>query len=127
MSHHVRLSSILPFSAYSLLILLYIFPPYIPSFHHVHPPLSLTSTMPYSILPATPADLPDIVAIFHAAFADDPFIRQLMPKVPPHVRQAHDMHYFGREFEMSELKGLCFRKVVDGDGYDRDSGQLGHS
>ena len=81
---------------------------------------AISLTMPYSIVPATPDDLPDIIAIYHAAFADDPFIGQLMPNVPPEVKQAHDMHWYGREFEMSELNGLRFRKVVDGDGYDHD-------
>ena len=78
-------------------------------------------TMQYTILPATPADLPDIVAVYHAAFANDPFIGQLMPNVPPQAKNAHDMHWYAREFEMSELNGLRFRKLVDGDGYD--SGQ----
>ena len=73
--------------------------------------------MPYTILPATPADLPDIVAIYHAAFANDQFIGQLMPSVPPDVKQAFDTHWYGREFEMSELNGLRFRKVVDQTGY----------
>ena len=73
--------------------------------------------MQYTVLPATPADLPDIIAVFHAAFANDPFVGQLMPNVPPHIRTAHDMHWYSREFEMSELNGLRFRKLVDADGY----------
>ncbi|CAF9935402.1 hypothetical protein IMSHALPRED_010215 [Imshaugia aleurites] len=72
--------------------------------------------MPYRVLPATPADLPDIIAIYHAAFANDPFIGQLTPNVPPSVKQAYDLHWYGREFDLSELNGLRFRKVVDGDG-----------
>lgn len=75
--------------------------------------------MTYRVLPATPADLPDTIAIYHAAFADDPFIGQLMPNVPADFKQAHDLHWYGREFEMNELNGLRFRKVVDVDGYDR--------
>lgn len=75
--------------------------------------------MQYTLLPATPADLPDIIAIYHAAFSTYPFIGQLMPNVPPEVRQAHDMHWYGREFELSELNGLRFRKVVDENGYGR--------
>ncbi len=75
--------------------------------------------MVYKILEATPADLPDIITVYHAAFAADPFIGQLMPNVPPEVKQAHDMHWYGREFELSKLNGLHFRKVVDGDGYVR--------
>ena len=75
-------------------------------------------TMQYTILPATPADLPDIIAVFHAAFANDPFIGQLMPDVPPQIKRAYDMHWYSREFDMSELNGLRFRKVVDEDGYD---------
>lgn len=78
---------------------------------------SATLTMAYTILQATPADLPDIIAIYHAAFANDPFIGQLMVNVPSEVKQAHDMHWYGREFEMCELNGLRFRKVVDGNGY----------
>ena len=74
--------------------------------------------MSYRILPATPADLPDIIAIYHAAFVEDPFIGQLMPNVPPALKQAHDMHRYGRDCEMSDLNGLRFRKVVDEDGYD---------
>lgn len=72
--------------------------------------------MPYTILPATPADLPDITAIHQAAFADDPFIGQLMPNVLPEFKRSHDMHFFEREFEMSRLNGLRFRKAVDGEG-----------
>lgn len=72
--------------------------------------------MSYTILPATPADLPDIAAILDAAFAGDPFIGQLMPNVPPEIKQAYDMHCHGREFEMSEFNGLRFRKVVDENG-----------
>ena len=72
--------------------------------------------MAYTVLPATPADLPDIIAIHHAAFADDPFIGLLMPNVLPEVKQSHDMHYFGRQFDMSRLNGLRFRKAVDGEG-----------
>ncbi len=75
--------------------------------------------MVYKILEATPADLPDIITVYHAAFAADPFIGQLMPNVPPEVKQAHDMHWYGREFKLSKLNGLQFRKVVDGDGYVR--------
>ena len=74
--------------------------------------------MPYTISPATPADLPDIIAIYHAAFANDPFVGQIMANVPLQVKQAHDMHWYGREFEMGQLNGLRFRKVVDGDGYN---------
>ena len=73
--------------------------------------------MAYTILPATPADLPDIVAVQHAAFADDAFIGQLMPNVSPEARQSHDMHFFVRQFEMSKLNGMRFRKAVDGEGY----------
>ena len=73
--------------------------------------------MSYTILPASPADLPDIVAVFGAAFAGDPFIGQVMPNVPPEVKHAYDMHYHGREFEMSEFNGLRFKKVVDEEGY----------
>ena len=72
--------------------------------------------MAYTILPATPADLPDIVAIHHAAFADDPFIGQLMPDVSPELKRSHDMHFFTRQFEMSGFNGLRFRKAVDGEG-----------
>lgn len=83
--------------------------------------------MPYIILPAIPADLPDIIAIYHAAFKDDPFVGQLMPNVPPEVKQAYDMHWYGREFEMSELNGLRLRKVVDGEGYDCCPRQIRYS
>ena len=72
--------------------------------------------MVYTILPATPADLPDIIAVQHAAFADDAFIGQLMPNVSPEARQSHHMHFFARQFEMSRLNGLRFRKAVDGQG-----------
>lgn len=81
-------------------------------------PSTILLNMPYTISPATRADLPDIIAIYHAAFADDPFIGQIMSNVPPQVKQAYDMHWYGREFEMSQLNGLRFRKVVDGDGYN---------
>lgn len=80
--------------------------------------------MVYTLLPATPADLSDIIAIYHAAFATDPFIGQLMPNVPPEVRQNHDMHWYGREFELSELNGLRFRKVVDENGCSRSLSRL---
>ena len=86
--------------------------------------------MVYRVLPATPSDLPDIIAVYHAAFAADPFIGQLMLNVPPEVKQAHDMHWYGREFELSRLNGLQFRKVVDGDGCvrrPRRSRQLGRA
>lgn len=72
--------------------------------------------MTYTVQPATPADLPDIVEIHDAAFATDPFIGQLMPNVPPEVKRAHDIHYYRRELDMSELNGTRFRKVVGGDG-----------
>lgn len=72
--------------------------------------------MAYTILPATPTDLPDIVAVHHAAFADDAFIGQLMPDVSLEDKQSHDMHFFARQFEMSRLNGLRFRKAVDGEG-----------
>ena len=80
--------------------------------------------MPYKTLPATRADLPEIIAIYHAAFADDPFIGQLTPNVPPDVKQAYDMHWYGREFDLSELNGLRLRKVVDGDGYRHSSRRI---
>ena len=72
--------------------------------------------MTYRLLPATPADLPDIIDIYHAAFQNDHFIGQMMPHVPRDIKRAYDMHYYGREFEMSALNGLRFRKVVDQDG-----------
>lgn len=72
--------------------------------------------MAYRILPATPADLPDIIAVHHAAFADDPFMSQLKPNVVPELKQRHDMHFFLRQFEMSRLNGMRFRKAVDEDG-----------
>ena len=72
--------------------------------------------MAYTILPATPADLPEIVACHQATFADDPFIGLLMPNVLPEVKQSHDMHYFGRQFEMSRFNGMKHRKAVDGEG-----------
>lgn len=74
--------------------------------------------MSYNILPVTPADLPDIVAVFHAAFKDDPHVGQLMPNVLPEVKQAHDMHYWQYQLNMSEYNGMIFRKLVDEDGYD---------
>ena len=74
-------------------------------------------TMAYTILPATPADLPDIVSVHDAAFADDPFIGQLMPNVSPEVKQSHDMYFFTRQFEMSRLNGQRLTKAVDGNGY----------
>lgn len=85
--------------------------------------MSLEKVMVYRILPATPADLPDVIAIFHAAFAADPFVGQLMTNVPPEVKLTYDMHWYGHEFEMSELNGLQLRKIVDGDGYDDSLGQ----
>ena len=72
--------------------------------------------MAYKILPATPADLPDIIAVHHAAFADDPFIGQLTADVLPEAKQAHDMRFFARQFEMARLNGLRFRKAVDAEG-----------
>ena len=74
--------------------------------------------MSYTVLTATQDDLIAIIAVYHAAFADDPFIGQIMPNVAPEVKQAYDIHRFRREIEMSELNGLKLKKVVDGDGYD---------
>ena len=74
--------------------------------------------MPYTIQPASPADLPDIVAIYHDAFVDDLFIGQLMPNVPLEIKKAYNVHTYSRQFEMNELNGVIFRKVVDADGYN---------
>ena len=81
--------------------------------------------MAYKILPATPADLPDIIAVHHAAFADDPFIGQLTANVSPEVQQAHDMRFFARQFEMSRLNGLRFRKAVDAEGCEPSHATVG--
>ena len=81
--------------------------------------LLATLIMPYNMLPVTPADLPDIIPVYQAAFKDDPFIGQLMPNVLPEVKQAYDMHYWENQLRMSEYNGMRFRKLVDEDGYDR--------
>ena len=72
--------------------------------------------MSFTILPATTADLPDIAVIYGTAFKDDRIIGQLMPNVPLEVKQAYDLEWYRREFEMSTLNGLKFYKAVDVSG-----------
>lgn len=72
--------------------------------------------MAYKLLPATIADIPDIVTVYDAAFKDDPFVGQIMPKVNPAAKREYDEAYYTNEFEMGLLNGLRFFKAVDGDG-----------
>ena len=74
--------------------------------------------MSYNILPVTPTDLPDIAAICHAAFEDDPIVGHLMSNVSPEVKQAHDMHYWENQLRMSEYNGMRLRKLANEDGSD---------
>ena len=69
--------------------------------------------MSYTIHPATLADLPDIVAIWDAAFKNDRIIGQLMPNVPLDLKRAYDIEWYRRMFDMSHLNGLRFFKAVD--------------
>lgn len=73
--------------------------------------------MAYTILPVTTNDLPDIVAIHEAAFVDDPIFGQIMANVSPEAKLAHDLHWYEREFGISELNGLRWKKLIDGNGY----------
>lgn len=73
----------------------------------------LKQNMPLTILPATPTDLPDIVAIYDAAFKNDRIIGNLMPDVPPAIKEAYDLEWYRREFTMAELTGCKFSKAVE--------------
>ncbi|MCJ1459924.1 hypothetical protein MMC28_010303 [Mycoblastus sanguinarius] len=72
--------------------------------------------MTFKILPAAPADVPQIVTIGHDAFLSEPLVSQLMANVPPDMKRAYDMRYYAREFEMASLNGLRLSKVVDETG-----------
>ncbi len=72
--------------------------------------------MSYTILPASTADLSEIVTIYNAAFKEDRIIGNLMAAVPLEVKKAYDIAWYRREFDMSKLNGLRFYKAVDQHG-----------
>lgn len=68
-------------------------------------------------MPAQPSDVPDITAIFLDAFKDDDMLSSTWANVNPEVNQAYHTRRFSRNFEMLELDGVKFSKVVeDGTG-----------
>lgn len=73
--------------------------------------------MVYMNLPATANNLPDIVAIYDAAVANDPLFGQIMPNVSPETKLAHDPHWYERELGISKLNGRRWKKLIDGNGY----------
>lgn len=72
--------------------------------------------MSFVILPASVADLAEIIVIYHAAFKQDRIIGNLMPNVPLDEKKAHDHEWYKRSFDTSHLNGMRFYKAVDETG-----------
>ena len=69
--------------------------------------------MPFQLLPADLTDLPDLVAVFQAAFRDDPIIYHLMRDVDPEVKYKYDMGFLGKYIRDGPLTGSRFFKIVE--------------
>ncbi|KAL8668500.1 MAG: hypothetical protein Q9168_006875, partial [Polycauliona sp. 1 TL-2023] len=75
--------------------------------------------MSFQVLPAEPADIPDIVTVHQASWVNDPIIGQLMPDVEPKAKYEYDVDYYTKGFETRALTGSVMHKVVE-----RETGKL---
>lgn len=71
--------------------------------------------MPFELLPADVADVPDIVTAFRAAFQDDPIVGRLMCDVNPKVKYDYDVRFFEKYIRDGAITGSHFSKLVDKD------------
>ena len=81
----------------------------------------MTYKMSYTLASASVSDVPDIVTIFDAAFAADPFIPHFFTQVPQDVRIRYSIARYSQWFEKQELFGMHMWKVVDQQGYLRSN------
>lgn len=58
--------------------------------------------MAYTLLPATKAEIPDLITVYDAAFKDHPFVEQFMPNADPGAKLKCDLAWYGHEFEIGE-------------------------
>jgi hypothetical protein len=63
----------------------------------INPPSSTKS--PYSVVPATREDIPELAACFYAAFANDAIVGQLERDCDPKERTKVTEAWYGRQFD----------------------------
>ena len=69
--------------------------------------------MTFQLLPAQESDVPDLVTIFHLAFADDPITGKLRRHVPMTIRRAEDTAKFSEFFGEKNICGAHVFKAVE--------------
>lgn len=74
----------------------------------------------YDVLPATIEDVPEIVEVFYAAFADDDIMGNTERNVDPAIRTARSAKFHRQNFENAHLNGARYFKAVEkSTGYAR--------
>ena len=71
--------------------------------------------MPFTLLPATVEDAPDIAAIYQAAFADDNIMSYFFPHVPASILLERDINYYRTLIAEGMRYEERVTKVVDDD------------
>ncbi|KAL9597559.1 MAG: hypothetical protein Q9219_005061 [cf. Caloplaca sp. 3 TL-2023] len=69
--------------------------------------------MPFQLLTAERADIPEIAIIHHEAFKDDPIIGRLMCDVEPQLKKEYDIQYYEKSFAQAHLIGNVMHKIID--------------
>lgn len=67
----------------------------------------------YDVLPATIDDVPGIVEVFYAAFADDDVVGNIERNVEPAVREARNANWHRTNLQNSHLTGVHYFKAVE--------------
>ena len=69
--------------------------------------------MTFSVVPAQPSDVEDIVTILLDAFEDDPIIGLMWNTVDPKELHAYHVRRYAKMFETADRDGTHFWKAVD--------------
>lgn len=69
--------------------------------------------MPFTFLPATVDDAPEITSVFHAAFANDDIMSHFYTNVPASVTWERDVKYYQELITEGMKYGERVTKVVD--------------
>ena len=71
--------------------------------------------MPFTFLPATVEDAPDIASVYQAAFADDNIMSYFHPHVPASILLERDINYYRNLIAEGMTYEERVTKVVDDD------------
>ena len=69
--------------------------------------------MAFEIQPCQGPDFPELIQVYHAAFAEHPVGGHLMSGVPDEIRNSYDLQHHRKTFEERHLNGAKYFKLVE--------------